>query len=291
MLGDSFERKKTGNKKFKMSRPEQIAPPEFFYNDIESKKYTQSSRVQHIQAKMTFRALELLNLEEGKPHFLLDVGCGSGLSGEILTEEGHIWIGMDISADMLATALDRDIEGDLFLADMGCGVPFRPGTFDAAISISAIQWLCNADTNTNEPKFRLARFFNTLYSSLRKGGKFVGQFYPANEDQTIQITSAAKVAGFQCGVVVDDPESKKNRKHYLVLQAGTSDRPLNIDGMSIENMQKSKHKESNKLSKKRMKEMETKKEYIKRKKILNEKRGKNVRKDSKFTGRARKPRF
>ena len=275
-----------------MSRPEQIAPPEVFYNDTESRKYTQSSRVQHIQAKMTFRALDLLNLEKGRSHYLLDVGCGSGLSGEILTEEGHMWVGMDISADMLATALDRDIEGDLFLADMGCGVPFRPGTFDAAISISAIQWLCNADTNTNEPKFRLARFFNTLYSALRKGGKFVGQFYPANEDQTVQITGAAKVAGFQCGVVVDDPESKKNRKHYLVLQAGSSARPLNVDGMEVENMAKSQHaKESSKLSRKRTKALETKKEYIKRKKILMEKRGKTVRKDSKFTGRARKARF
>ncbi|TID29941.1 hypothetical protein CANINC_001452 [Pichia inconspicua] len=274
-----------------MSRPEQIAPPEIFYNDLESRKYTSSSRVQHIQAKMTLRALDLLNLEPGKAHYLLDIGCGSGLSGEILTEEGHVWVGMDISADMLATAIDRDIEGDLFLADMGCGVPFRPGTFDAAISISAIQWLCNADTNINEPKFRLARFFNTLYSSLRKGGKFVGQFYPANEDQTIQITSAAKVAGFQCGVVVDEPESKRKRKHYLVLQAGASDRPLNIDGMSIEDMTKSKKNESSKLSKKRAKALETKKEYILRKKALNEKRGKDVRNDSRFTGRARRPRF
>lgn len=275
-----------------MSRPEQIAPPEIFYNDIESKKYTASSRVQHIQAKMTLRALDLLNLEEGKSHYLLDVGCGSGLSGEILTEEGHIWVGMDISADMLATALDRDIDGDMFLADMGCGVPFRPGTFDAAISISAIQWLCNADTNTNEPKFRLARFFNTLYSSLRKGGKFVGQFYPANEDQIIQITGAAKVAGFQCGVVVDEPDSKKNKKHYLVLQAGSSARPLNVDGMDVENMNaKTKNKDISKMSKKRQRALETKKEYIKRKKILMEKRGKDVRKDSKFTGRARKARF
>lgn len=276
-----------------MSRPEQIAPPEIFYNDIESRKYTASSRVQHIQAKMTLRALDLLNLEEGKSHFLLDVGCGSGLSGEILTEEGHVWIGMDISADMLATAIDRDIDGDMFLADMGCGVPFRAGTFDAAISISAIQWLCNADTNTNEPKFRLARFFNTLYSSLRKGGKFVGQFYPANEDQTVQITSAAKVAGFQCGVVIDDPESRKNRKHYLVLQAGSSARPLNVDGMEVEKMNGKQvaAQKLTKVSKKRLKAMETKKEYIKRKKILNEKRGKEVRKDSKFTGRARKARF
>ena len=41
------------------------------------------------------------------PAFILDVGCGSGLSGEILTEEGHIWVGMDIAPSMLGiTSLD-----------------------------------------------------------------------------------------------------------------------------------------------------------------------------------------
>lgn len=50
---------------------------------------------------MTYRALELLNLPEGEPQFLLDIGCGSGLSGEILTEEGHHWVGVDIAPSML----------------------------------------------------------------------------------------------------------------------------------------------------------------------------------------------
>ena len=51
----------------------------------------------------------------------MDIGCGSGLSGEILTEEGYNWIGMDISPSMLATGLDRDVEGDLFLEMLGMG--------------------------------------------------------------------------------------------------------------------------------------------------------------------------
>lgn len=50
---------------------------------------------------MTYRALELLNLPPDEPAFLLDIGCGSGLSGEILDEEGHIWVGCDIAPSML----------------------------------------------------------------------------------------------------------------------------------------------------------------------------------------------
>lgn len=49
---------------------------------------------------MTDRALELLNLPPG-PAMLLDIGCGSGLSGEILDEEGHVWVGVDIAPSML----------------------------------------------------------------------------------------------------------------------------------------------------------------------------------------------
>lgn len=50
---------------------------------------------------MTYRALELLNLPSDEPAFLLDIGCGSGLSGEILEEEGYIWAGVDIAPSML----------------------------------------------------------------------------------------------------------------------------------------------------------------------------------------------
>lgn len=271
---------------FGMSRPEEIAPPEVFYNDTESFKYTSSTRVQHIQAKMTLRALELLNLEPDHPHFILDLGCGSGLSGEILTEEGYNWIGMDIAPSMLASALDRDVEGDLFLADLGNGIPFRAGTFDAVISISVIQWLCNADTAGNDPKKRLLRFFNTLFASMVRGGKFVAQFYPMNDTQTQNILEAAKVAGFAGGLVIDDPQSKRNKKYYLVLSAGQSERNLNLAGAQMEADNKNK-----KLSSKMKKKLESNKEYINRKKELMRRRGRTVAHDSKFTGRKRRSRF
>src|SRR6202021_1837622 len=60
-----------------------------------------STRIRQIQADMTHRAIELLNLPPDQPAFLLDIGCGSGLSGEILDGEGHVWAGMDIAPSML----------------------------------------------------------------------------------------------------------------------------------------------------------------------------------------------
>lgn len=119
---------------------------------------------------------------------LLDLGCGSGLSGEAISDAGHHWcgpglaadrrvhlggrcrvalttplpppsqlprVGLDISPSMLEVACERETDGDLLLSDLGQGVPVRPNTFDGAVSISAVQWLCNADKTGADPRLRL----------------------------------------------------------------------------------------------------------------------------------------
>lgn len=64
-----------------------------------------SSRNQRIQSEMTHRALELMAIPPDQTLFLMDIGCGSGLSGEILEELGHIWVGLDIAPSMLGPFL------------------------------------------------------------------------------------------------------------------------------------------------------------------------------------------
>eukprot|EP00854_Cymbomonas_tetramitiformis_P021292 gene21292-25585_t len=135
-----------------MSRPEHTAPAEVFYNDTEAKKYTASTRMMEIQETLTKRALELLALpQDGSPkdHWMVSarmISYDFPASAEVSlnqascrTEEGHHWIGMDISPSMLEVAQEIEAEGDLLLADMGQGVPMRPAMFDGAISISAVQ--------------------------------------------------------------------------------------------------------------------------------------------------------
>ena len=248
---------------------------------------------------MTHRALELLNVTS--PSMILDIGCGSGLSGEILSsiepEDGgpHTWVGMDISPSMLTTALERDTEGDLLLADIGQGVPFRAGTFDAAISISAIQWLCNADSSDVSPQGRLSRFFNGLYASLRRGGRAVCQFYPKNDTQRSMISSAAIKAGFGAGILEDDPGTK-NSKLYLVLTVGGGDVQGNgavgditgiVRGMEGVDVVDSRRK--GRVV--RHSEKKGSKAWIIRKKEQMERKGKVVKASSKYTGRKRRPAF
>lgn len=147
-------------------RPEHSAPPEIFYNDDEARKYSNNTRIIEIQVQMCERAVELLALENEDSCLILDIGCGSGLSGEVLEEQGHNWIGVDISKSMLDIALERNVEGGLILNDMGEGLPFKAGSFDGAVSISALQWLCNADKKHHVPQKRLYKFFTSLYACL-----------------------------------------------------------------------------------------------------------------------------
>ncbi|KAF8021464.1 hypothetical protein BT93_G1796 [Corymbia citriodora subsp. variegata] len=288
------------------SRPEIQAPPEIFYNDIEARKYTSSSRIIEIQARLSERALELLALpEDGVPRLLLDIGCGSGLSGETLSENGHNWIGLDISPSMLDIALEREAEGDLLLGDMGQGLGLRPGVIDGAISISAVQWLCNADKSSHEPRLRLKAFFGSLYRCLARGARAVFQVYPESVAQRELILSSAMRAGFAGGVVVDFPHSSKSRKEYLVLTCGppsvstavptgkgedgessSDDSSGDEDNRTVSISDRHRPKKKQKLNKRGKG-----REWVVRKKEQMRRKGNVVPPDSKYTARKRKARF
>jgi len=51
------------------------------YNEEEAKKYTERTRNTVVQRELTLRAVEMLNFPEKARRLVLDVGCGSGLSG------------------------------------------------------------------------------------------------------------------------------------------------------------------------------------------------------------------
>lgn len=221
-----------------------------------------------------FRALELLCLPADQKCLLLDLGCGSGLSGDVITENGHEWVGFDISQAMLDAACTRDVEGDLVLLDLGQGLALRTGTFDGAISVSAIQWLCNADKTCDEPRKRLAVFFSTLYACLIRGARAVLQFYPDSSDQVDLLLGAARKAGFSGGLVVDFPNSTRAKKYYLCLTAG----PPSISSGLVED-KKTKHRKTKNTVSLRSK--------ILAKKERQRRQGRQVRPDSKYTGRKR----
>ncbi|GCB60308.1 hypothetical protein scyTo_0009154 [Scyliorhinus torazame] len=270
----------------RVGRPEHRAPPEVFYSEDEARKYTQNSRMIEIQTRMSERAVELLNLPEDQPCFLLDVGCGSGLSGDYLSEEGHHWVGVDISTAMLDVALEREVEGDLILGDVGAGIPFRAGTFDGCISISALQWLCNADKKSHSPPKRLYKFFSSLYASLVRGARAVFQFYPENSEQ---------VGCYNIKIV------ELNTQHmvcicvfFLCLFVGVSGKlPMGLGAQQGEETTGQVQFTNARLRFKSLKGKPAKRsrDWILEKKERRRRQGRTVRNDTKYTGRKRKTHF
>jgi len=326
-----------------MSRPELTGHASIFYNAKEARKYDSSSRMIGVQREITERAIELLRLPPSseKASLVLDVGCGSGLSGKVLEEQGHVWIGCDVSRDMLDVAnerIERKMDmvkhnktkrgakedeamddgddgdeqssdegdegsglasnGDLMHHDMGTGLPFRPATFDACISISAIQWLCYSNAKCQTAKKRLMRFFSSLYQVLRRGARAVLQFYPETAEQAILISECAANVGFAGGIVVDYPNSTKAKKHYLVLTfdraykapQGLADGSLMAhNSVRVDGRAHGKGKRSGKGQGK--KGGGKTKDWIVHKKEGQRKKGAIVRPDTKYTGRKRRDKF
>lgn len=272
-------------------RPEHLAPPEIFYNEDEARKYTNNTRIIDIQVQMCERAIELLALPEDETSFILDVGCGSGLSGSVLEDQGHAWVGVDIAKAMLDVAVEREVEGDLILADMGQGMPFKAGTFDGAVSISALQWLCNADKKSHVPQKRLHQFFSTLFSSLTRNARAVFQFYPENSEQIELITAQAMKAGFYGGLVVDYPNSTKAKKYYLVLMTGGMVKLPAALGTEEDSSQIPYSRKRELAHNARGKPLKKSREWVLQKKERRRQQGNETRSDSRYTARKRSGRF
>lgn len=310
-------------------RPEHCAPPELFYSEREALKYTGNSRVMAVQRTMSERAVELLALDSagsgtGGARLLLDLGCGSALSGQVLSALGHMWLGIDISPAMLDVANQRRLHtdddmgeeedddddeqgedegesggqlrgcGDLLLGDLGAGVPLRPGCCDGAVSVSALQWLCQADHTHHQPARRLAALFTSLYACLSRGARAVFQFYPESSAHVEMVTVQAMRAGFTGGLVVDFPNSSKAKKVFLVLMTGGK-QPLPpamgstgaVDSVPTSVMFTRRERQ------RRARERPSKhsRSWILKKKERRRKQGLEVVRDSKYTGRKRKVGF
>ena len=72
---------------------------------------------------------------------ILDVGCGSGLSGVALARGGYALIdGCDLSPSMLALAAETGAYETLFEADLNKGIDVADATYDAATAVGVFSF-------------------------------------------------------------------------------------------------------------------------------------------------------
>merc|ERR1712025_820328 len=144
----------------------------------------------------------------------------------------------------------------------------------------------------HKPHKRLYKFFTTLYACLSRGSRAVFQFYPENTDQVEMITNQSMKSGFTGGLVVDYPNSTKAKKFFLVLMTGGSQplpKALGTDSMMQASNRHVQYENSrDRVKNKRgQKSVKKSRDWILEKKERRRKQGKDVRPDSKFTGRKR----
>ena len=210
-------------------RPEEDARgPAAHYDRAEAQRYSAEPQTVAVQTRLAERALELLQAaagealaaeprrpgakrrrdEPGPSGPILDLGAGSGLSGQVVEAAGLQWVGVDVSPAMLEVArAKRRGRGGLLLADMG-RLPLRRGTFRHVMGISSLQWLKRPE---------LPAFFAALGEIVEDGGCAVFQVYCDSQGHADAILGAARANGFRGGLFVDVPHRTPARKTWVVL--------------------------------------------------------------------------
>ena len=114
------------------SRYRKVLSPKNFWNEMAPyyDEFVASTRYKFFTPEDEVRFFD--ELFRGR-RLILDLGCGTGRTIELLSERGYELVGLDISGEMLRVARGHGL-GCLVLADIA-HLPFRDSTFDAAFSL------------------------------------------------------------------------------------------------------------------------------------------------------------
>jgi len=190
-------------------RPEDEKEVGEYYSEEEAERYAHSNAMRRIQRQLTMRALELARIPFTAR--VLDAGCGTGFSLEVLKEAGYKKIaGFDAVPALLKHAKQKGFKARK--GDLRC-IPFPDKSFDAIISISALQWILAK--NACENAARAAKEFNRV---LSEKGTAVIQFYPRSQEQATVAARAFRREGFKTILVTDNPANPVKRKVFLLLR-------------------------------------------------------------------------
>ena len=142
------------------------------------------------------------------------MGCGPGFTSIYLHEIGYNVVALDIILDFLKfyDIIDLNPIG----ADM-CYSPFKPKSFDAIISISALQWVFKED-NDNLNSIKLINLAKVMETILKPKASAIFQFYPKNDLIMKQIGEFfVKHTNLDGNFIIDNPNTPKKRRIFLLL--------------------------------------------------------------------------
>jgi len=165
--------------------------------------------------------LEKPNFLKDEPFIILDLGCGTGFSTEILLECGFKVVGVDILQDMLSKVKTRKNHMknqnnlEVLLADINY-LPLRSSSINHAISISAYNFITHRAKSIRD-KTKIAN--NTakyLYKLLKPDGRIIIEFYPKNDRELEMFSSSFNNNGFNGFVIKQNPNQKSGQTFLLL---------------------------------------------------------------------------
>ncbi len=198
----------------KRKRPEEIYDKvsDYFRGEVLS-YYAKSKSLMRIQERITERALELLDLKE-KKLLILDAGSGPGFASIYLREIGYQVVALDIISNFLYFYDIKELNP--IISDM-CFLPFQKNTFDAIISISALQWIYR-DLNNEIMGNKLIHLAKNTEKILKPRSKAIFQFYPKNN---LIMEAVGKIFAENTNLngrfIIDNPENPKKRRIFILL--------------------------------------------------------------------------
>ncbi len=202
------------------------------YTKKNAEEYNTSIWMERNQKKSTILSLEYLfgekledkeeqNINPEDSFLILDLGCGTGFSSEILIEKGYRVIGIDILSDMLLKVKEKksiyqELHGlELILADIK-NLPFKNEKFDHIVSISAYNFIINEIHNLRNKINILNNTANALNKILKGQGRIVIEFYPENEKDLELFNKSFINNGFEGFMVKGNPRQQAGQTFLLL---------------------------------------------------------------------------
>ena len=205
--------------------------PDDYISD-KAEEYDSSSWMERNQKRATLLSIQYLYDEKlsgkennginiGDSGLILDLGCGTGFSSEILLENGFRVIGIDILSEMLLKAREKKKSFDnykdleLILADINF-LPIKGASIDHIISISSYNFIAYGKENFGE-KIKLlndtAKYLNKI---LKKRGRIIIEFYPKDDHELSIFKKSFINNGFEGFTVKNNPMQKSGQTFLLL---------------------------------------------------------------------------
>ncbi|MFW9971110.1 MAG: class I SAM-dependent methyltransferase [Candidatus Odinarchaeota archaeon] len=202
------------------------------YREDKAEEYDNSKSMERNQKRTTSLSVQYLfdeklngddatGIKMRVPFLVLDLGCGTGYSSEVLLQNSFRVVGIDILYDMLSKARDKkkdanDLKSlELILADINF-LPIRSNTIDHIISVSSYNFITYGLVNFGEKVKLLNDTSKQLNKILKENGRIVIEFYPKDDNELKMFNKSFISNGFEGFMIKKNPNQKSGQTFLLL---------------------------------------------------------------------------